>query len=193
MRRSRLQHEHAVVAIAVSVAGAVVLALVLTVHHVRTARTPQTVATLPSVPAMHRGTAACGGQAWAPDVTAGGAGTITVDPDPTVATVFWIPGLNSTTCRVEVTELPAVPAVSLAGAVRAAAPLSGDAVMNCPDDDGSAAWIFFRYAARPALDVIEVDLTGCRLVSAPDRTAVGWNSKAAGILQKLEPADWPHG
>lgn len=184
MRRKR-----AVVALAATVGVLVVLTVVVTVHHFQTVGTPQTVAAVPPAPTVHVRDDYCTGQDWTPRVNGGGGGRVTVDAHPTGAVVFWMPVLGQGNCRVVVSDLTGTQANLLADAVRHTRTTGG--TYACPNDNGSAAWVFFRYAGRSDLDVLDANLSGCPFVSAPRRGSIGPAWRVAGALQDMEPPSVP--
>ncbi|RNI22203.1 hypothetical protein [Flexivirga caeni] len=189
----------------ISAAVFVVLVLILVgawwlVHRQDTRRVPQFVKSsaesaersaqfvdgLPPPPAAHRDAEGCDVLTWEPAVTGGKGGTVTVDPGPSGAVVYWLPGSQSTSCRVRVTKLTEAQADSLATDVRKSTSHGGR--WSCPADDGSAAWIFFRYADRPRVEVVDAALSGCLSAGAPGRDSVGPFWRGADALTALRPA-----
>jgi hypothetical protein len=93
------------------------------------------------------------------------AGGPAVDADPVGVTAIWLPGLNQRPCRWSAAVGGATVAGRLASDI-AAAPrfLSGT---FCPNDDGSAVDLYFRYADRRGLEDVTVGLRGCQVVRVP--------------------------
>jgi len=103
----------------------------------------------------------------------GGSTRPWADPDPSGATVLWLPGLNSKPCRTVLTHLGPVRARTFAADVDKAKPFPKGAI-SCPMDDGSSATVFLAYAGRTETEVVRVGLTGCASFSAPHR-AILWS------------------
>jgi hypothetical protein len=129
-----------------------------------------------------------------PDADRPGSGStedalVAVGRAPLSASLLWLPGLNSHTCRVQVTTLGGPAAAQLALDVLAA-PAASSAPTTCPMDDGAAVTAYFRYGAGTDTEVIGIWLTGCSSVVAPDRAG---RSLTAGIAQDLRaaaPSEW---
>jgi len=156
------------------------------VHYQDNRRSVQTVSRLPAPPTAHRLHGYCDPASWSPKVTNGRGGRVSADPHPTGAIVYWLPGLNSTKCRVVVTKLTEAQAASLAADVRDSVYRKG--TYACPDDDGAVAWIFFRYADRSDFEVVDAQLTGCTFAGAPHRGSAGPAWRGTAELDALRPA-----
>lgn len=163
----------------------VLIGVVAFVHHQGNQRSAQTVVSLPSPPTTHRSSATCDQPTWSPHVTGGRGGRVTVDAGPSSAVVYWMPSLNSKKCHVIVTKLSKAQADSIATGVRDSK--SRDGAFSCAMDDGSAAWIFFRYSGDRRLEVVHAELTGCTVVDAPGRGGVGPDWLGADLLRSLHP------
>jgi hypothetical protein len=174
--------------ISAAIFGCLVLALVgvvAFVHHQDTRRSAQTVTTIPPPPKVGHLGDGCDPPTWSPTVTNGTGGRVTADQHPMGAVVYWLPGSRSANCRVVVTNLTAAEADSLARDVRDSTSRGG--TFSCPMDDGSTAWIFFRYSGRPHVEVVDAALSGCTTAGAPGRTAVGPSWRGGDRLQSLSP------
>lgn len=156
------------------------------VHYQDNRRSVQTVSRLPAPPTAHRLHGYCDPPIWSPSVADGGGGLVTADPHPTGAVVYWLPGSNASRCHVVVAKLTEAQASSLATDVRNSVVRKG--TYACPNDDGSAAWIFFRYAGRSDFEVVDAQLTGCTFASAPHRGSVGPAWRGTVELDALRPA-----
>ncbi len=168
--------------------GCLVLALVgvvAFVHHQDNRRSAQTVTRIPPPPTIGHLGDGCDPSTWSPTVTNGKGGRVTADPHPTGAVVYWLPGSMSTKCRVIITKLTAAEADSLAQDIRGSTSRGG--TFSCPMDDGSTAWIFFQYAGRSHIEVVDAALSGCTTVGAPGRTSVGPFWRGSDSLQRLKP------
>jgi len=107
-----------------------------------------------------------------------------VDPGPSGATVLWLPGANSKRCESVITHIDSAHAQHFAAAVEAVAPFP-PGTYDCPADDGRAATVFLSYAGRVKAEVIQLYLSGCGGVTAPDRAVMqGVGLKQLGGIPK---------
>ena len=95
--------------------------------------------------------------------------------------------------------LPPVLATSLGGARTAAAlarainhapTMARGAIFNCPDDDGTGAWLTFSDADRRTSARLDVSLSGCRLMNAPGTLRRTLSSGVRNALATLAPCGW---
>lgn len=120
---------------------------------------------------------------------AGSAGLVTVDPAPRGATLVWLPGLNSTTCRAQMTTLDQ-PAASRLAQDLLAAPSVPSGRYNCPNDDRAGVTAYFRYADQPEAEVVDIHMSGCAFVGAPGRQVRRRTPNSANDLRTTAPPDW---
>jgi hypothetical protein len=116
-------------------------------------------------------------------------GNTWVDVRPAGAIVVWEPGLNSTTCRAELTNLDAASASAVADAIRNA-PLVGAGQKPCPSDDETRVLLYFQYSGKKQDEYVEDDLTGCGGLSAPHRWAREETPAIRTALRVAAPAEW---
>ncbi|WP_265447971.1 hypothetical protein [Flexivirga meconopsidis] len=48
--------------------------------------------------------------------------------------------------------------------------------------------MYFRYSGKSGFEVVDVELTGCRIVAAPGRRSLGPGAEPAGLLAAWWPA-----
>lgn len=90
-----------------------------------------------------------------------------MDGHPTAVEAVWVPGLNQSACRTQITTGNPTQADRLARAIDAA-PRFPQGSFGCPNDDGSGVILYFGYTKQPA-EMATISLSGCRSVQAPAR------------------------
>jgi hypothetical protein len=105
-----------------------------------------------------------------PDTTEAAA---SVDPNPIGVVAVWTPGMTFTSCRTVTTTGNAEMAAALANAVNAAAPMPADwETRMCAVGWNAGVELYFEYpGAAHSGQLINVGLTGCSYLNAPNRWA----------------------
>ena len=116
-------------------------------------------------------------------------GHVTVDSSPTGVSVVWLPGLNARPCLAALTHGAAEMAVALANDIQHAPYLSSRAT-SCPNDDGSGVRLYFSYAGGHATEQADVNLAGCRAITAPGRSSRSATQRLLNELALVAPSEW---
>jgi hypothetical protein len=141
-----------------------------------------------TVPSSHVQNGVCEVAGDTPDPT--GRQPLVVAPRPTGVTVIWLPGLDSKSCTAATSHGGAGTAVRLARAIDHARTISAHAVFNCPNDDGTAAWLTFSYAGHKSSARIDLSLSGCRFMNAPGTLRRSMSVGVSTALSSLAPCPW---
>jgi len=152
---------------------------------------PVANARIPSLPMsrvvpVRGGGRVCGYDSPASTSSARGQGLVTVDPNPTLVTAVWLPGMNDRTCHVLVTHGDRRLARRIARDIDTS-PAMKDGVYSCPLDSGAEVKLYFGFTRRRAVE--EADLTpgGCVTIGAPGRgVRSGYN-----VLRDIAPIEPP--
>jgi hypothetical protein len=115
-------------------------------------------------------------------------GVVWVRRAPTSIEIVWIPGLNSTRCRSEITHSGRHAARKLATGVERAERV-GKGMYNCPEDDATRARLYLSYP-HGRTEYVGVALAGCRMMSAPNRAARWPSTRVARVLARHAPKPW---
>ncbi|MGI5229486.1 hypothetical protein [Actinoallomurus sp. CA-142502] len=116
-------------------------------------------------------------------------GLVSVGSRPTGVVAVWFPGMNQRPCRAALTRGNAVLARRLAKDIRAA-PKWPSGTFNCPSDDGAGARLYFQRSGSTLADLADVQLSGCKGVDAPGRSARWMTDRLLRDLSSIEPAPW---
>lgn len=116
-------------------------------------------------------------------------GLVSVGGRPTGVIAVWLPGLNQRPCRAALTRGNADVARRLAKDIRAA-PKWPSGNFNCPNDDGAGARLYFQRSGSTLADLADIQLSGCRGVDAPGRSARWMTDRLFHDLASIEPAPW---
>lgn len=118
------------------------------------------------------------------------ARVVSVDPDPTGATLLWYPGSHPHgLCRVEQTTVTAQAAQLLAADIRHAGRYRSGA-HNCPDSTGREIDIYFSYSGQSQPEVVQIQPAGCAAVTAPGRIARFLAPPLRSDLRAIAPSDY---
>ena len=95
---------------------------------------------------------------------------VTVDPDPSGVTAFWVPpALNAGPCKVQITTGGSDLARQLADDIDR---LPAMPAMSCPAAVGGSISLYFTYPGQHKAELVQKDLTGCREITAPGGLAL---------------------
>lgn len=114
----------------------------------------------------------------------------TVSPDPSGATVIWIPGASGTQCRPVRTTLPAGVAQNLARHLNAAPSFASFGATHCPNDLGIAADVYFHFPGTAKTQLMVLPLTGCQSAYSPGFAARWFITMSDAAFVKQIPSGW---
>lgn len=119
----------------------------------------------------------------------GAQGLVTVDAHPLEVIAFWIPGFAQRPCRTARARYGASVASRLAVDLREA-PKFPEGVVHCPNDDGTAVYLYFGYGTGRPSEFARAQLTGCRFVTAPNRESRRLSGRLLRDLAAIAPQPW---
>lgn len=119
--------------------------------------------------------------------TVGADNLVWVRSQPTGAVALWLPGRNAKHCVARRTVIDSARAGKLAAALRHSKAFPRG--VFCPLDDGSSARLYFTYANGHD-EYAGDELTGCRTLSAPGRSARETSTAFHDALAPVAPAAW---
>jgi hypothetical protein len=118
-----------------------------------------------------------------------GGGLVAVGPHSTGVVAVWVPGLNQRPCRAVITRVTKESAGLLAADILSA-PKVPPGRFSCPMDDGTHVRLYFTYSGAAEPERVDVALTGCTDISAPDRAARRVTGQLARDLAPFAPMPW---
>lgn len=153
---------------------------------------PTTTTTLPPLPATQRnsqGICTVKGGTEASSI-APGSPPLTVSASTDGVVALWLPGLDWSQCQAAHGYGGPAAARALASAIDLAPVVKPGAVYHCPMDDGTAARLSFEGPHGGVTVVVDVELSGCRFVTAKGRAARMWTKRLRTALLLLAPTAW---
>lgn len=118
-----------------------------------------------------------------------GDGNVTVDSSPSGVSIVWLPGFNTRPCLAALTHAGAEMATALANDIQHAPDVSSGAT-GCSADDGAGVRLYFSYAGGHPTERADVNLTGCKAITAPGRSPRSATQPLLNQLGSVAPNDW---
>ena len=113
------------------------------------------------------------------------AGLVGADDRPSGAELSWLPGREEQRCEVLSTRANEKQAQQLVDDVNTAPVIPTDRPYNCPTTNDAELLLVFRY--RTGFESLQVMLTGCAGISAPNRYSRFVTQRLRDDLQGLAP------
>ena len=116
--------------------------------------------------------------------------TPTVSRHPASVIIVWLPGLNSKRCEAVVTRGGSRIASDLARDIDSAPVARTRGVINCPDDDGTTARLYFKFDHNQPMEEIDAPLSGCAWITAAGPSSRASTAQFGADLRTLAPPAW---
>jgi hypothetical protein len=114
-----------------------------------------------------------------------------LDTDPVGVTAQWFAGSTRTLCSEPITTGGSALAHRMVHDIAGATPW-GPGTYSCPEDQGAAVRLYFRYAERADADIIDISLQGCTAIKTSTRSIGLHTDTIAADLATITPADLAH-